>query len=166
LSEAIFANVRLNQKIADHCKINELFIILNMGDAGLSLGATMSEGHSTHRRSPIALDNAFVGPNINEDNALHVLNEKGWRIESDASPMNIAELLSKGAIIAQCQGRREVGSRVLVNRSILANPAIPQIVQRLNHSLNRSDFMTFAHIIAEESIEGVLQWKPIYQHGC
>jgi carbamoyltransferase len=64
---------------------------------------------------------------------------------------NVSELLLSGYIIGWFQGNAEFGPRALGNRSILANPAIPDIRDKLNGVIkNREKFRPFALSVLAE----------------
>ena len=63
----------------------------------------------------------------------------------------VAEILSKGEIVATFKGRMEFGVRALGNRSILANPADYSIINTINKMIKSRDFwMPFAPSMLEE----------------
>lgn len=56
-----------------------------------------------------------------------------------------ADLLHRGNIIGWYQGRMEIGPRALGNRSILADPTIPEMKDRINEQVkHREAFQPFA----------------------
>ena len=60
-------------------------------------------------------------------------------------------MLSQGNIVAVARGREEFGARALGNRSILANPYIDGVVQKINEQIKNRDFwMPFALTILKE----------------
>ena len=64
-----------------------------------------------------------------------------------------AKYLQKGKIVGWFQGRMEVGPRALGNRSILANPNIPEMKDILNLKVkHREPFRPFAPAILEEKM--------------
>ncbi len=61
-------------------------------------------------------------------------------------------LLQDGKIVAWYQGRLEFGHRALGNRSILASPFSPYVMENLNHYIkHREDFHPFALSVPAES---------------
>src|SRR3989339_1285072 len=62
----------------------------------------------------------------------------------------VALLLAKGEVVARVAGKMEFGSRALGNRSILANPSNPAIIQHINELIKGRDFwMPFAATILD-----------------
>lgn len=69
----------------------------------------------------------------------------------DAVYQKTAEFLAQGKIIGWCQGRAEFGPRSLGNRSILANPAYPDMKDIINAKVKfREEFRPFAPSILHE----------------
>ena len=57
----------------------------------------------------------------------------------------------KGLIFGRCVGKMEFGARSLGNRSIIADPKVPQITNKINDAIKNRDFwMPFAPAIIEE----------------
>ena len=163
LAGGIFANVRLNQKIAEDSRLDNIFVFPNMGDAGLSVGAgyLMAIEQS---ESPEPFDTAFLGIDIRVSDVLEAISGSGFKHSQPDLIEKTAQVLSEGGIIARCQGRMEYGPRSLGNRSILAPASNPEITNRLNELLDRSDFMPFAPIIRAENIARCLEPQPNSLH--
>jgi carbamoyltransferase len=146
----VFANVKLNQRLHELDDVEELFVCPNMGDGGLSLGAIRAERPA---QTSLVKD-VFLGEDYQENAIESVLKTEGLSYERMETPERaIAELLSKGRIVARFHGRMEWGPRALGNRSILAPATDKSIPDRLNSLLSRSDFMPFAPALASEDAE-------------
>ena len=70
--------------------------------------------------------------------------------EYEASLKDIANLISKGNIVAIAQGRSEIGPRALGNRSILFDPRIKNGKDIVNRVKKREHFRPFAGTILLE----------------
>jgi carbamoyltransferase len=67
------------------------------------------------------------------------------------STQKAAELLAKGSIIGWMQNEAEIGARALGNRSILANPAIKGMKEKINATIkHREHFRPFCPSVLEE----------------
>ncbi|MBX7144208.1 MAG: carbamoyltransferase [Oligoflexia bacterium] len=76
---------------------------------------------------------------------------KGSWIDEQELPAYVAALLAQGKVVGWVQGRAEFGPRALGNRSILADPRIPDIKDRLNARVKfREEFRPFAPAILAE----------------
>lgn len=160
LAGGLFANVRLNQRIAldlhPNIKPKRIFVFPNMGDAGLSVGAGYLMAHAQGDK-PKPFDSAFLGVDCREDDVLSVISESSYQLTKPNLAEKAASLLAVGGIIARCVGRMEYGPRALGNRSIIAPASVETITKTLNQKLGRSDFMPFAPIIRAECLEQYLE---------
>jgi carbamoyltransferase len=152
LSGGVFANVRLNQKIAELPEINSLFVQPAMADCGLGAGAGLlyfwQESNETNKQ---VLDHAYLGPEYSDDNILTTLNKYGLNAEQPQDfSLEVGQALANGKIIGLYQGRMEWGPRALGNRSILATAVDSRINDTLNQRLKRTEFMPFAPLVLAE----------------
>jgi carbamoyltransferase len=100
---------------------------------------------------------------------------RGWddadleaRLEEAAVPYErpadvaeaVAEVLAANGVVAWFQGRSEYGPRALGHRSLLAHPAFPDNLERLNRVKGREEFRPVAPMVlagrASEIFHGVL----------
>ncbi len=161
LAGGVFANVRVNQMIAEMPGVEFVYIHQNMGDGGIGTGAALLHRHATcgqpYRRYQPA--DVYFGPGYNdaeieaELRKRHVKYERVTDIETE-----IARLVNAGNVVARFAGRMEYGPRALGNRSILAHTKDRSINDWLNKRLRRTEFMPFAPSVlgpnAKELFEG------------
>src|SRR5690606_37308674 len=91
-------------------------------------------------------DDPFVGTGYSNEDIRAALEEckVSYRV-SNAVCEDTAELLHQGRIVGWFQGRMEFGARALGNRSILANPTIENMKDKLNLQVkHRESFRPFA----------------------
>ena len=159
----IFANVKLNQRLAELPNVKELFVFPNMGDGGLSIGAAWLAYVQKTGRRPESLKSLYLGPEPAEAEIAAELKKSGLSFQHLPGTIEekIAELLAQGHIVARFSGRMEFGPRALGNRSILCQATDPGINDRLNHQLHRSEFMPFAPAtLAEHAQEFYIGLTP------
>lgn len=150
LAGGVFANVKLNQRLAALPGVEEIFVTPPMGDEGLAWGAalammTLSEDGVAPKFQ--RLDNVFLGPEYSESDCAAALKNAGLPFKRLADPDlfdRVAAWLAAGKVVGWYQGRMEFGPRALGNRSMLASPVDPRINDDLNKRLSRSEFMPFA----------------------
>ncbi len=143
----IFANVKLNQRIAGMEQVEDLFIYPNMGDGGLPVGAAL--GHVSARPSP--LENMYLGPAYTSQQVEFVLRSAGLQYSRPSDlDGRVVELLMGGKVVARFDGAMEWGPRALGNRSILYRPDEPSVNDWLNQRLRRTEFMPFAPLTLAE----------------
>lgn len=154
LAGGVFANVRLNQALAE--RVDALWVFPHMGDGGLAAGAALlAWADATPGARPRAMVHAFLGPSWGEEAfeaAMRTAGVPGRRVQDLEE--QVAARLAAGQIVARFDGPMEFGPRALGNRSILASGADPRMTDRLNVALSRSDFMPFAPAILAEEADG------------
>ena len=145
LAGGAFANVRVNQLIAEISCVKDLWVLPHMGDGGLAVGAAMSYAQI----SPSQIEHVYWGNTHQKIDLLRAKQRHQHKVHPNAV-QKAADILCSGGIIARSSGGMEWGPRALGNRSIFALAQDPSINERLNQKLNRSEFMPFAPIIREE----------------
>jgi len=163
LSGGVFANVKLNQRIAEIQKVQKVSIFPAMGDGGLSIGGAWdylySIGKLTNNKK---YANMYLGPE--EDFGQANLSSKSFEgfpglvIEetSDQSRAEkIARLVNEGQIVGLMCGSMEFGPRALLHRSIIADPRNRKINDTLNQRLRRTEFMPFAPVCKLEDAQNI-----------
>jgi len=152
LAGGIFANVRLNQKIADLPDVDEIFIHPNMGDGGKAIGAAISgycRNNPTKDLPPIS--NAYLGNHYTLDDIESLFSEFGLSFYKTVNAeYEIAKLLNINKVVCRYSGRSEYGPRALGNRSILYHPKDVSVNDWLNKKLKRTEFMPFAPSVLKE----------------
>lgn len=136
---------------------DEIFINPAASDTGIPLGAALYGYHVLGKKiinpKPIS---PFLGPtyssrdienavriSLKSDKSFYWIKENSFRIAS--------KLLKKNYIVANFQGRSEMGPRALGNRSILMSPMGNQNKDRLNYRVKkREPFRPFAPAVLEE----------------
>lgn len=152
LAGGTFANVRLNQMLAELPEVNSLHVFPHMGDGGLALGAAFLE---TARQRPLSsrrLAHLYFGPAFTPADLQRAAAASHLPLEAMRDPANaIAAELAAKRVVGVYQGRMEYGPRALGNRSILAEPTDVTMMDWLNKRLARTEFMPFAPMILEEA---------------
>ena len=76
-----------------------------------------------------------------------------FELSDDELLPQIAALLAEGKIVGWYQGRMEFGPRALGNRSILGDPRVPEMQEKLNLKIKfRESFRPFAPSILREAV--------------
>lgn len=147
LNGGVFANVKLNQRIAALSSVTSVFVFPNMGDGGNAIGAAQV---AALRAGAVArkarTNNVYLGPEYSSEVVDELLD---GRDDLDVSrPVDLIERVASdihtGRIVGWYQGRMEYGPRALGNRSILARPTERKLNDVLNKRLSRTEFMPFA----------------------
>lgn len=96
---------------------------------------------------------SFLGPAFDPRELLKRAKIANVELTDDALPRRVAALLAKGNVVGWFQGRIEFGPRALGNRSILADPRIPEMQEKLNLKIKfRESFRPFAAAVMLERV--------------
>lgn len=157
LSGGVFLNVKANQKILELPCVHSLYVAPSCGDETNAFGAAFLAHAEMSRDACEGFGPLYYGPTIEDAAVDQAVKDAGGecalRVSTPADIVRAtAELLSQGHIVARVWGREEFGARALGNRSILADPSVPGVVQTINQAIKQRDFwMPFAcSILAEE----------------
>lgn len=157
LSGGTALNCSMNGKLALLPFIDEIFIQPAAHDAGTALGAALiTHSEKTGARPIFMMKHAYWGPEFSETEIEDAI--KGFHNLPYKKSNNIfsdtAKLLKEGKIVGWFQGRSEIGPRALGNRSILADPSLPGIKDKVNNNVkHREPWRPFAPSILEEEID-------------
>jgi carbamoyltransferase len=152
----VFANVKLNQRLAALPGLERLFVFPAMSDTGNSVGAALfllREMEPAARQPGAALRDVYWGSGWGEGDCRRALEAAGIafeRLEEPALVERAAAAIHAGRVVGWFQGRMEFGPRALGNRSMLARPTDAEINKTLNARLARTEFMPFAPSVLEE----------------
>jgi carbamoyltransferase len=150
-------NCSMNGKLALLPFVDEIFIQPAAYDAGTALGAAMMVYVDKVGRWPEwKMEHAFWGPEFTNEEieeALKAFSNYPYKKSDDISS-DAARNLAEGKIVGWFQGRSEVGPRALGNRSILANPSLIEMKERVNNQVkHREPWRPFAPSVLEERID-------------
>lgn len=171
LSGGLFANVRLNQLLAESLPLDEIFIFPAMGDGGLPVGLGLGlllarDGLASWLTKRRRLDDVCLGRDYDQAIDAELGRAEGVRRVGGAPAQVATEMLLAGRIGAAYLGRMEFGPRALGARSILASPADVTINATLNRRLQRSDFMPFAPYVLDEDAEHVFEITRVNRYAA
>lgn len=159
----VFANVKLNQKIAELPNVDSFFVFPDMGDGGNAYGATML-AYQKHVSTPAVYErirDAYLGPSFTNDEVEAELKKHtdiSYEKVSDITK-DTAKLIADKKIVGWFQGRMEYGPRALGNRSVVAHPTDASINKWLNDRMKRTEFMPFAPSCLIESADEIFEIK-------
>lgn len=150
VSGGVFANVKLNQRLAENLNIKELSIFPNMGDAGLSVGGVWAHlAKQDSLDSGLLYKSMLLAPNNDKVN-LDIPSEVEFiRYDNISLAKIAAKMISQGKFVAIHLGEMEFGPRALGSRSLLLDPRDRSILSSANFRLRRTEFMPFAPVILE-----------------
>ncbi|GAA1251448.1 carbamoyltransferase family protein [Streptomyces javensis] len=148
-------NCVANTKMLERSPFTGMEVSFGASDPGVAIGAAVYAAGLRNRPAD-AVTTPYLGPSYDERQIQDALAEYAdrveWQEEPDAASIAdlTAELLAGKNVVGWFQGRTEFGPRALGNRSILANPAFPDIKDIINLRVkHREPFRPFAPVILE-----------------
>ncbi|MBI3521147.1 MAG: carbamoyltransferase [Bacteroidetes bacterium] len=149
-------NSATNGKIHFKTPFKNVIISSAPADDGCAIGAALLSFKKCNpvKKIPHNQINPYLGFEIN--NSEIELLKTHSRYRNETIPYNelykkIAQEIVSGKIIGWVQGKAEFGPRALGNRSILANPCLPDMKDKINSSVKyREEYRPFAPSVLEE----------------
>ncbi len=104
------------------------------------------------------MEHVYYGPDYSDEEIEKEIDNFGLNFEKLASaPKTAAELVDSGRVVGWFQGKLEYGPRALGNRSVVADPRIAGMKDRINKYLKKRDwFMPFAPSMMADKKENYL----------
>lgn len=153
----LFANVKLNMRLAAMEQVESIAVFPHMGDGGLAVGSALALDPPGPGK--VAFNAPLLGPAAPEHEMLARLRERSlhWqRLENVEK--SAADLLLSGVLLLWFQGPMEYGPRSLGCRSILARPDDPRVKDQLNLvQKKRVWYQPFCPSILLEDATGLLE---------
>jgi len=154
-------NGTANGKLQKHTPVGSLWIPFAPSDAGSAIGACLYYWHNILGNPKVkGGDNQspYLGPEWTNQQLTNIILKEEVTHKAmfyDDTKMlckEVAKLINNGAVIGWFQGRTEFGARALGNRSILANPHLPDVRDRINKVVKKRElFRPFApSVVVEE----------------
>lgn len=156
LAGGVAFNCVANGKIFRETPFRHVYVPPAPGDAGLAIGAPLWHWHQElGRPREFVMDRADWGPAFSESEMRRAFdrnNVEYRRFDSEDELCRVtARLIAEGKIVGWFQGGMEFGPRALGSRSILADPRLPDMKDRLNRRIKyREPFRPFAPSILQE----------------
>ncbi|MDC1205255.1 hypothetical protein N8083_00200 [Candidatus Pacebacteria bacterium] len=147
---ALNCNSNTRVLLEDFC--DALFLQPAAHDGGTSLGAAL-EISARHGEIPNEkLIHAYYGPGYSNTEIKELLDNAMVKyVYHDDIEKETAKLVCEGKIVAWFQGRMEMGPRALGNRTILGDPTIKGIDDKINEQVkHREVWRPFAPSVTEE----------------
>jgi len=147
ISGGVSLNSVMNGRIVRESKFKDIYVMPAAGDNGTAIGAAyyLYNGMLGKARNFIHT-NPYVGTGYDNNEIKKSLQRfKLSHTYYEDIADQAATLLQQGKIIGWFQGKMEIGPRALGNRSILANPAFPDMKDKINAEVKfREAYRPFA----------------------
>lgn len=136
---------------------DQLMVYPQANDSGTALGGALYGYHQlgrTEQRRCWQMTHPYLGKAIDIENIEKTAAKYGQHgVRTDDFVEAVADLLAEGRIVGWAQGRSEIGPRSLGNRSILGNPLVDGIKQRINDDVkHRENWRPFAPSVLREDL--------------
>ena len=158
LAGGLFANVRLNQAVAEAAGADDLYVFPHMGDGGLCAGAAWHVAGA----APGEVANMFVGPG--EESArldLSAADHLEVTDVDDRTAARVAAMLARGQVVGLARGPMEFGPRALGHRSLLFPATNPRLAAEVGLALGRPAEMPFAPVARDRDLDRVVAGAPL-----
>jgi carbamoyltransferase len=151
LAGGVALNCDMNSKIIALDCYNDIFIQPTANDAGTALGAAAEIYFQETRKSCEAITHPYSGPAYSNEEIEKILKEFKLPYRKINSTAEVAKKIYDGKIVGWFSGRMEFGSRALGGRSILANPSLPDMKEKINKEVkHREAWRPFAPSVIKE----------------
>lgn len=147
IAGGVALNSVMNGRILREAGFDDIYVMPAAGDNGTAIGAALYVYHCILRQPRVAVhDDPYLGTEHSEAAIEKLLQQckLPYTRHPDITAV-AARLLADGNILGWLQGRMEIGPRALGNRSILANPAFPDMKDKINAEVkHREAYRPFA----------------------
>ncbi|MDX1365318.1 MAG: carbamoyltransferase C-terminal domain-containing protein [Arenibacter latericius] len=147
ISGGVSLNSVMNGRIVRESNFKDVYVMPAAGDNGTAIGAAyyLYNGILGKPRDFVH-DNPYVGTSYSNDEIEQAIKGAKLPYEYHEDICEVAAtLLEKGKILGWFQGPMEIGPRALGSRSILANPAYPDMKDKINSEVKfREAYRPFA----------------------
>ncbi|WP_396590118.1 carbamoyltransferase [Allomuricauda sp. R78024] len=154
IAGGVSLNSVMNGRIVRESPFKDVYVMPAAGDNGTAMGAAFYLYNGLLGKSRMFVhDNPYIGTFYTNDEIKRVLDGAKLKSEYFEDVCGVAAgLLEQGKIIGWFQGAMEVGPRALGSRSILANPAFPDMKDKINSEVKfREAYRPFAPSATIES---------------
>jgi carbamoyltransferase len=149
IAGGVALNSVANGRLVRESGFKDVYVMPAAGDNGTCIGAAFYVYNSVLGQPRVFVhDDPFVGNEYTNSDVKKLLEDSKLThqyVSDGELEVITADLLAKGNIIGWFQGRMEIGPRALGNRSILANPTLPGMKDKINAQVkHREAFRPFA----------------------
>ena len=168
MAGGVALNCVANGHVLRESPFERLFVQPAAGDAGGALGVALWIHNMVLKRDRTwVMERADWGPEFSPEDIAGVLDHYGatyTRLDDDAAVCEeAASQVADGQVVGWFQGRMEYGPRALGNRSILGDPRVLDMRDRINLKIKfREGFRPFAPSVLAEKAD---EWFDLRGHS-
>jgi carbamoyltransferase len=161
MAGGVALNCVANSVLWRESPFEEIWVQPAAGDSGTALGAAQHIACALGDEVE-PMESAALGRSWSEEELGGWLQRAGLAAERPANVADaVAETLANDGIVAWFDGRSEYGPRALGHRSLLANAAHPENLERLNDVKGREQFRPVAPMVLLERAADIFTAGPI-----
>jgi len=172
IAGGVALNSVMNGRILREAGFDDIYVMPAAGDNGTAIGAAFHIYNTVLKQPRIFVhEDPFVGTSYTDDYIGKLIT--GCKLSAtrhDDISSIAARLLADGNILGWFQGRMEIGPRALGNRSILANPTLPYMKDKINAEVkHREAFRPFAPSVpveAKDKYFDIIGESPVMLKVC
>ena len=156
IAGGVALNSVMNGRIVQEADFDDIYVMPAAGDNGTAIGAAMYVYNVVLQQPRVAVhDDPYLGTAYSDEYIADLIRSSKLRAERhDDIAAVVARMLADGRIVGWFQGRMEIGPRALGNRSILANPTLHDMKDRVNAEVkHREAFRPFAPSVRAEAAD-------------
>ncbi len=159
LAGGVALNCKNNGEIRASGLVDDLFVQPVANDAGVALGAAVELYARLGHDSKWRMEHTYYGPEFDAERIEAALaGAKLDFLHTNEIEAETASEIAAGRIVGWFQGRMEFGPRALGNRSILGNPKIPGMDDKINAEIKyREAWRPFCPSLLDEAKEDYLE---------
>lgn len=154
IAGGVALNSVMNGRILREAGFDDIYVMPAAGDNGTAIGAAFHVYNTVLNQPRVFVhDNPFLGTSYSDEHFGKVISECKLSAKRHDNISSVAaRMLADGMILGWFQGRMEIGPRALGNRSILANPTLPYMKDKINAEVkHREAFRPFAPSVTVEA---------------
>jgi carbamoyltransferase len=166
MAGGVALNCTANGLIVRSGLFDNVFVQPAAGDDGTALGAALHVLRTHVPADPQPMAMPYWGEEFGEPDIQAALDTLGpghqvRHLPGEPLLKEVAALIYSGAVVSWYQGRMEFGPRALGNRSILADPTVPDMREHLNAVVKqREEFRPFAPAVTAEDAGEYFEIEP------
>jgi carbamoyltransferase len=172
IAGGVALNSVMNGRILREAGFDDIYVMPAAGDNGTAIGAAFYVLNTVLKQPRTFVhDDPFIGTAYSDDYIGKLISDCKLSAEKYDDIQSIAaQMLADGKILGWFQGRMEIGPRALGNRSILANPTLPFMKDKINAEVkHRESFRPFAPSVpveAKDKYFDIIGESPVMLKVC
>lgn len=144
MAGGVAQNIKAMKAISELDCVENIFIPPAAGDTSNCIGTCYNIAYQNNLENISPLNNIYLGPSFSQEEIKESIDKHNladeFTITENITNEDIAKHLADGKIIGMMRGRMEFGLRALGNRSIIADPSNPMVLDFINQKVKKRDF--------------------------